>query len=128
MAQIKNGEKTIYGVGDKIGTPTYTHDFAMTLFGLLETDQFGTYHMVCKDFGTRLDVAREIVDICGYTGEIQLEEVSSDFFNKEFYAPKPSNEMLMNTRLEALGINKMRPWKIAIREYIKREYADYSKN
>ena len=59
----------------------------MTLFGLLETDQFGTYHMVCKDFGTRLDVAREIVDICGYTDEIQLEEVSSDFFNKEFYAP-----------------------------------------
>ena len=128
MAQIKEGNKTIYGVTDKIGTPTYTHDFAMTLFSLLETDQYGTYHMVCKDFGTRFDVAREIVDICGYANEIEMAEVNSDFFNKEFYAPRPANEMLMNTKLEALGINKMRSWKIAIREYIEKEYADYCKS
>ena len=128
MAQIKEGNKTIYGVTDKIGTPTYTHDFAMTLFSLLETDQYGTYHMVCKDFGTRFDVAKEIVEICGYANEIEMAEVNSDFFNKEFYVPRPANEMLMNTKLEALGINKMRPWKIAIREYIEKEYADYCKS
>jgi len=128
MAQIKEGNKTIYGVTDKIGTPTYTHDFAMTLFSLLETDQYGTYHMVCKDFGTRFDVAKEIVEICGYANEIEMAEVNSDFFNKEFYVPRPANEMLMNVKLEALGINKMRPWKIAIREYIEKEYADYCKS
>ena len=83
--------------------------------------------MVCKDFGTRFEVAREIVKICGYEDDIKMVEVDSDFFNESFYAPRPANEMLMNTKLEALGINKMRPWKIAIREYIEKEYGDYCK-
>ena len=128
LAQIKEGASKIYGVTDKIGTPTYTHDFAMTLFGLLKTDQFGTYHMVCKEFGTRFEVAREIVDICGYTNDIEMVEVDSSFFSETFYAPRPANEKLMNTKLEALGINKMRNWKVAIREYIEKEYADYCKS
>ena len=128
LAQIKEGKKTIYGVTDKIGTPTYTHDFAMNLFTLLDTDKYGTYHMVCKEFDTRFGVAKEIVRICGYENEIEMVEVGSDHFEKEFFAPRPANEMLMNARLEALGINNMRPWKIAIREYIQKEYADYCKS
>ena len=127
LQQIREGKKTIHAVTDKIGTPTYTHDFAMTLFALLETDKYGTYHMVGKGAGTRFDVAKEIVDICGYSDEIKMVEVSSDYFTKDFPVPRPDNERLMNAGLEALGINKMRPWQVAIRDYIKREYADYCK-
>ncbi|MCP5131755.1 MAG: NAD(P)-dependent oxidoreductase [Pseudomonadales bacterium] len=65
LEQIAAGEPKIYGVDDKVGTPTYTHDFAMTLFELLNTKKYGTYHMVCKEAGTRFDVAKEIVKICG---------------------------------------------------------------
>ena len=28
MSQIKNGQKELFIVNDKLGTPTYTHDFA----------------------------------------------------------------------------------------------------
>lgn len=128
MAQIKEGKKTLHACTDKIGTPTYTHDFAMNLFALLDTDQYGLYHMVGKEAGTRFDVAKELVDITGYADEIEVVGVTGDYFEKDYPVPRPDNERLFNARLEALGINLMRPWKIAIREYIKKDYADYCKS
>jgi dTDP-4-dehydrorhamnose reductase len=121
--QLTGGAKVIYGVNDKIGTPTYTHDFAMNMFALLATKAYGTYHMVCKGAGTRLDVAREIVRICGYADQVELQAVDSSHFAKEFWVRRPDNEMLANTRLEKLGINIMRDWQVALGEYIHRDYA-----
>jgi dTDP-4-dehydrorhamnose reductase len=125
LEQIAEGKPVIHAVDDKVGTPTYTHDFAMNLFRLLDTEQYGTYHMVCKESGTRFDVAKEIVAICGRSHDVKVVPVKSDFFSKQFYAPRPNNEMLQNRNLERLGINLMRPWRIAIREYITREYSEY---
>lgn len=121
LDQLTNGASTIYGVTDKFGTPTYTHDFAMNLFALLETKKYGTYHMVCKGTGTRFDVAKEIVDICGYDTEVK--PVDSSFFNERFFVPRPRSEMLYNQALDDLKINLMRNWRVALREYIERDYA-----
>jgi dTDP-4-dehydrorhamnose reductase len=122
LEQIAEGKSVIHAVNDKVGTPTYTHDFAMNLFDLLNTDKFGVYHMVCKGSGSRYDVAKEIVNICN-RDDIEVQPVSSDFFQEQFPVPRPDNEMLLNQNLERLGINHMRPWREAIREYITREYA-----
>lgn len=121
--QLTGGSKTIYGVTDKVGTPTYTHDFAMNLFVLLEQEAYGTYHMVCRGSGTRFEVAKEIVRICGYSDHVEVKGVGSSHFEKEFWVPRPDCEMLMNQRLERLGINLMRDWRVAIAEYIHRDYA-----
>jgi dTDP-4-dehydrorhamnose reductase len=123
VEQLAACAKTIYGVTDKVGTPTYTHDFARNLFALLRLDAFGTYHMVCKGSGTRFDVAREIVDICGYDAEVK--PVDSSFFAERFFVTRPNSEILFNQRLESLGINLMRDWRIALREYLQRDYAEY---
>ena len=120
--QLMGGAKTIYGVTDKVGTPTYTHDFAMNLFALLEREEYGTYHMVCRGSGTRFEVAKEIVKICGYS-DVEVKPVDSSHFEKEFWVPRPDCEMLRNQGLERLGINLMRDWRVAIAEYIRRDYA-----
>ncbi len=121
--QLVAGEPTIYGVIDKFGTPTYTHDFAMNLFTLLEREAFGTYHMVCKGTGTRFDVAKEIVRLCGYADSVAVKEVDSSFFNERFFVPRPRSEMLFNQRLENMNINLMRQWNVALKEYLQRDYA-----
>jgi dTDP-4-dehydrorhamnose reductase len=121
LDQLTKGARTIYGVTDKFGTPTYTHDFAMNLFALLERKAFGTYHMVCKGTGTRFDVAKEIVDICGYDAEVK--PVDSSFFSERFFVPRPRSEMLYNQALANLNINLMRDWRVALREYIERDYS-----
>lgn len=120
--QLLDGAKTIYGVTDKVGTPTYTHDFAMNLFALLDSKAYGTYHMVCKGSGTRFEVAKEIVRICGYS-DVEVKGVDSSHFEKQFWVPRPDCEMLLNQGLERLGINLMRDWRVAIEEYIRRDYA-----
>ena len=38
MHQLKNGKKELFVVDDKLGTPTYTHDFASNLKLLLEKE------------------------------------------------------------------------------------------
>ena len=115
--QLAAGAKTIYGVTDKVGTPTYTHDFAMNMFALLDREAYGTYHMVCRGSGTRFEVAKEIVRICGYS-DVEVKEVDSSHFKKQFWVSRPDCEMLFNSRLEKLGINLMRDWRIAMEEYL----------
>jgi dTDP-4-dehydrorhamnose reductase len=122
VKQLTEGAREIYGVTDKVGTPTYTHDFALNLFALLEREAYGTYHMACKGSGTRFEVAQEIVRICGYKN-VEVKPIDSSYFQKRFWVPRPDCEMLHNQCLEQLGINLMRPWRIAIEEYLRQDYA-----
>ncbi|MCC7126104.1 MAG: NAD(P)-dependent oxidoreductase [Acidobacteria bacterium] len=121
LQQIADGRRVLHAVDDRWGTPTYTHDFANNLFRLLDTERYGTYHMVCEGSGTRYDVAQEIVTACG-RDDIGIERVGSDYFAAEYFAPRPRSEMLVNANLERLGVNLMRPWRAALREYIHAEY------
>ena len=124
LKQLGNGGGTIHAVKDKRGTPTYTYDFALNLFSLIRTEEYGTYHMVCEGDGTRYDVAREILDVCNRT-DIELVAVSSEFFKDEYFAPRPASEMMINANLRALGLNEMRPWDVSLRDYIHSHFADY---
>jgi dTDP-4-dehydrorhamnose reductase len=88
---------------------------------LLRLGKYGTYHMVCEGHGTRFDVAKEIVRICGRS-DISVVPVNSSFFREEYPAPRPRSEMLRNANLEELGINQMRSWRDALRAYIENDY------
>lgn len=121
LGQIVSGAKVIHAVNDRFGTPTYTHDFALNLFKLLDSRKYGTYHMVCEGSGTRYDVARHILDISGRS-EIELKSVDSTFFEGNYFAPRPVSEMMLNANLSALGINLMRPWRDALQDYVTREF------
>ncbi len=48
ISQIKKGCKELFVVNDKLGTPTYTHDFAKNVKLLLEKKQWGLFNMVCS--------------------------------------------------------------------------------
>jgi dTDP-4-dehydrorhamnose reductase len=116
-AQLREGATEIRAVDDKFGTVTYTKDFAANLQALIESDQYGTYHMVCEGPCSRFDVAQEIVNVMGYP-DVSVTRVSSDFFDAEYFAPRPRSEMLVNRALKEAGLNRMRPWKEALRDYL----------
>jgi dTDP-4-dehydrorhamnose reductase len=115
--QLKNGAKTIYAVTDKLGTPTYTEDFARNLLALLQAPYYGLYHMACGGRGSRWDVARELLDYYG-RDDVRVEPVNSDFFAETYPAPRPHSEMMRNYMLELHGLNQMRPWQEALRDYL----------
>ena len=125
MRQIKDGKKELFIVRDKLGTPTYTHDFARNVKLLIEKEFWGLYNMVCDGVTSRLEVAKELISILGLAEEVAITEVSSDFFKTEYFAERPASERLVNRKLILRNLNIMRDWKTALKEYIRDYYAGY---
>jgi dTDP-4-dehydrorhamnose reductase len=125
MAQIKAGKSELMVVDDKLGTPTYTYDFARNVALLLDKEYWGVYNMVCRGITGRLEVAQELVRILDKCQEIQIKPVSSDFFAKEYFAARPPSERLLTKKLDLRGLNIMRDWRTCLELYLRDYYADY---
>ncbi len=125
MKQIKDGKKELFIVNDKMGTPTYTHDFARNVKLLIEKKYWGLYNMVCAGVSNRLEVAKELISILRLENEVPINEVSSDYFKKEYFASRPASERLINKKLNLRKLNIMRDWKVALREYLRDYYCEY---
>jgi dTDP-4-dehydrorhamnose reductase len=114
--QIQGGATDIYAVSDKLGTPTYTHDFAANGWRVLHSGFPGVYNQVCTGVSSRYDVAVEFVRLLDRP-DIAVHAVTSDHFAASYYAPRPASEMLVNTKLDARGMNGMRSWQESLAEY-----------
>jgi len=125
MKQIKSGQKELFIVNDKDGTPTYTHDFAKTVKALIEKEYWGLYNCVCGGQTSRFEVAEELLNLLGLKDEIKINSVSSEYFKDIYYAERPPSERLLTKKLDLRGINKMRDWRISLKEYIETYYANY---
>ena len=125
MKQIKDGKKELFIVDDKDGTPTYTQDFAKTVKELLNKEYWGLYNCVCGGQTSRLEVARELLKILGKENEIKITTVSSDYFKDVYFAERPASERLITKKLDLRGVNKMRDWRVALKEYIENYYQNY---
>lgn len=119
IKQIECGVKELNIVNDKNGTPTYTVDFAKNVRAILEKEFYGLYNLVCSGITTRVEVTREILKILKKEKDIKINEVNSDFFLKTYFAKRPKSERLINRKLNLRGLNQMRDWKIALKEYLK---------
>ena len=73
--------------------------------------------------GTRYDVAAEILSVLG-RDDIDLVEVTSEFFAEEFPSMRPYSEIMINQALDLQGMNLMRPWREALAHYLSHEFAD----
>ncbi len=125
MKQIKDGSKSLNIVNDRDGTPTYTIDFARTCHGLVQTEFYGLYNMVCGGRTSRLEVTEEILSVVGLSEKIEINTVSSDFFKDEYFAARPESERLVNKKLAMRNLDLMRDWKVCLKEYIDDRYSSY---
>jgi len=125
MAQLKSGATELFIVDDKLGTPTYTIDFARNAELLLSTGLWGVYNMVCAGVTGRLEVARYLIQALGLQRKVKINAVSSEHFAKEYFAARPASERLLTTKLDLRGLNVMRDWRVCLEEYLAERYADY---
>ncbi|QJR15678.1 SDR family oxidoreductase [Usitatibacter palustris] len=125
--QIQAGARVLHVVEDKLGTPTYTVDFARGLFHVAESGQFGLYNQVCEGQANRRLVAERFLEYLGLAGQIELKVVPSDYFSGEFFAPRPASEQLVNRKLNERGLNRMRHWDVCLAEYSRQFAAELGK-
>ena len=115
--QLRSGARELQVVDDKFGTPTYTVDFARSVQFLVGTPYYGVYNHVCEGGGSRYDVAVEFVRLLGLHGVVNVTRVGSDHFREAYFAPRPLSERLVNLKLNARGLNRMRDWRTCLAEY-----------
>jgi dTDP-4-dehydrorhamnose reductase len=125
MSQLKEGKKELFVVDDKLGTPTYTHDFAGNVKLLLEKEYWGLYNMVCGGITGRFEVAQELVRLLGLEHTVKVTPVDSDYFKEVYFAARPASERLIDKKLDLRGVNIMRDWKVCLEEYVSSYYKDY---
>ena len=125
MKQLHDGAEELFIVDDRRGTPTYTHDFAANVRALLDGELWGLYNMACQGATSRLDVATELISVLELEDKVKVTSVSSDHSKEEYFAPRPASERLLNRKLELRGVNLMRDWRVALREYLRDYFEGY---
>jgi dTDP-4-dehydrorhamnose reductase len=116
--QILAGKRDLYVVYDKQGSPTYTVDFARLMLSLLASGApYGIYHLAASGASSRLDVARELLCLLRRE-DVALHPVGSGWFTDKYFAPRPSSEVLLDSKLVALGLGRARDWRRCLKEYV----------
>lgn len=118
IKQLQGGVRELSVVDDKLGTPTYTYDLAKILVYLSEHSLYGLYHGVCDGGASRYDVALEMIDILGLKGSVAVKVVGSDYFQSDYFAPRPTSERLINAKLKAINGALTRDWRVCLRDYL----------
>lgn len=121
---LEHAERTgrITAVDDKFGSPTYAAHLAAALLKLVETGDYGTYHMGNEGSASRYEIAQLVNEQLGRPYEVV--PVSSAHF--PLPAPRARSEALDNMVLRLQGRAWMPDWKSAIREYLERDWAGWS--
>ena len=125
IKQIKDGNKELFVVNDKLGTPTYTIDFAKNVKLLIEEEEWGLFNLICEGETSRLQVTNEIIKILNLENKIKINAVSSDFFKETYFANRPDSEMLIPYKLKIKNLYIMRDWRTSLSEYLSEYYNDF---
>lgn len=114
MIRLAEGGKRLRIVQDQILSPTYTFDLASKIAELIEGDSYGTYHITNSGECSWYRFAVSVFDAAGLSPEIIT--VTSEEYSAR--AERPRYSVLDNSKLERVGIRKLRHWEEALREYI----------
>lgn len=121
MKQVKSGVKEIYVVDDKLGVPTYTKDFAMSILRHIEEElPYGLYNMVSNGEASRYETAKAINEYLNLG--LIVNKVDSDYYAKEYFVTRPYSEKLINSKLNDLNRNYMRDWRVCLYEYLDENF------
>jgi dTDP-4-dehydrorhamnose reductase len=125
IVKLARAAKELKVVDDQIGSPTYSKDLAQAIRRLITLvpdtgsglrELSGIYHITNSGSCSWYEYASEIV---GYLGleNILLEPISSSVSQR--LAPRPAYSVLNNERFEQVTGYSMRPWRQALKEYLK---------
>ncbi len=116
MLRLARERGEVRVVDDQRVTPTCTLDLARQIAALLPTSLRGVVHATSGGECSWYDFAREIFSICGIDVRMARSRAA------DFGGPvkRPASSVLANRRLAEAGLDRMRPWQEALRDYLGR--------
>ena len=115
MIKLSKEKEEIRVVSDQIVTPTSTIDVAKKLFELIQTGKYGIYHMTNTGSCSWYEFACEIFKIT--KSNIKVLPTTSEQFGAK--AERPHYSVLDNFNLRKIGLDDLRDWKDALKDYIE---------
>lgn len=122
LAQLLAEGVDHYAVGDRIWQPTWTVDLARNSVLLLDRGASGTYTMSCHGEASFHDLAQACVEELGIAHRMRIDKVPAAAVARAEKARRPDRAVMDNARLRAEGLERMRPWRDALAEYLSRPY------
>lgn len=121
------GEKILRIASDKYSSPTYTHDLAQAITGIInlinnrafQDEAYGTYHISNSGYCSWHEYAKIILR-SAKIDQVKLEPIKMSQVN--FKARRPAFSALDNTKYSRLTAKPLRKWQAAVKEYVEREY------
>lgn len=115
MLKLVENNSELNVVGDQIGSPTYTKDLTWVILKLMETDLYGVYHGTNQGECSWYEFAKEIFRIKGV--KVKVNKVTSEEYVRQ--AKRPKYSTLDNNNLREVGLDLFRPWKEALKDYLR---------
>lgn len=116
--QVINWSKTcdkLSIVDDQISAPTYSKDLAEFSWKLIQTEQFGLYHITNNGTASKYEQAKYVLEKIGWKGT--LETAKTEDFNLP--AKRPHFSKLSSEKVEKLLGEKIPDWKSGIDRYLE---------
>lgn len=114
MIRIGKEKGAVRVVDDQILVPTYTLDIAKNVYALIKTGKYGLYHMVNHGQTSWYNFAKTIFELCDLP--VQCTPITSAEYPTP--AKRPGFSVMRNARLEAIGVDQMRPWGEGLKDYL----------
>ncbi|MDH5750448.1 MAG: NAD(P)-dependent oxidoreductase, partial [Rhodospirillales bacterium] len=82
----------------------------------------GVFCMASHGEATFAELAQAIVDELGLGGRMRINQVSADKVSAKEKVRRPARGVMLNERLTDLGLDRQRPWRDALSEYLSGPY------
>jgi dTDP-4-dehydrorhamnose reductase len=102
-------------INDQLFSPTYTLDLAKKITQLVSTEYYGIYHITNRGTCSWYEFSKEILKLAGL--EIPVIPISSSEYPQR--ARRPNNSVLDNYNLRLLGMDDLRSWNDALKDYMR---------
>ena len=114
MLRLAKERDELRVVNDQVFSPTYTLDLARKIGQLMTTDYYGIFHITNRGACSWHEFTREIFKLAGM--KTPVVPITSDQYPQK--ARRPRYSVLDNYHLRLLGMDDMRPWQEALRDYM----------
>ena len=101
--------ETLKMANNQIASPTSIKEIARTIAAMLDTQECGTYHVVCKGACSRYEFAKEVLKKAHRTADVEPIIVEDQ---------RPNYSVLDTMMLRITGVEEPKEWTAALSDYI----------
>lgn len=114
MLKLGKEQDELKVINDQVSSPTYTKDLAGKIAQLINTEYYGIFHITNRGSCSWYEFAREILRLAGL--KTPVIPITSDAYPQK--ARRPRFSVLDNYHLRLLGMDDMRTWQEALKDYM----------